>query len=280
MVYLIFIIACIIVFSAIFCHFNITVSKYNINNKKIKRQGLKIVQLSDVHGRECGKDSYKIIKKIDKLNPGIIVITGDLLDKGKRKIQRMLEFVRILASKYKCVYVIGNHELYLDKETLDLCLNKMIEYGVVMLNNSYTDLENNIRIYGIGYNLVTSKTKEYTYNRKAVINHGEIEEKIGKLDNTKYNVLLAHSPFSFDAYSKCGFDLILTGHVHGGIIRIPGMFGLLSPEGKFFPKYFEGMYNKEETNMIVNRGIGYSCIPVRIFNSPEIGYINVENTSK
>ena len=108
-------------------------------------------------------------------------------------------------------------------------------------------------------------------------NQEDIENEVGIVDNSNFNILLAHTPFSFDAYAEMGFDLILSGHVHGGVIRLPFVGGVLSPERKFFPKYSGGIYSKEKSQMIVSRGLGYGSLKFRMFNTPEIVVVTLKS---
>ena len=98
-----------------------------------------------------------------------------------------------------------------------------------------------------------------------------------ELDNTKYNILLSHRPELFDTYVEKKINLILTGHAHGGQIRIPFIGGIVAPNQGFFPKYTSGVIEKNKTTMVVSRGIGNSIIPLRINNRPELVVITLYN---
>ena len=96
------------------------------------------------------------------------------------------------------------------------------------------------------------------------------------IDKDKFNILLSHNPLYFETYEKWGADLIFSGHIHGGLINIPFIGGLLSPERKLFPKYSGGDYNINDSKMIVSRGLGYSTINLRVFNNPEICVVELK----
>ena len=96
-------------------------------------------------------------------------------------------------------------------------------------------------------------------------------------DKTQYTILLSHRPELIDTYTEENFDLVLSGHAHGGQIRIPFLGGLVAPNQGFLPKYTSGIYEKNDTKMIVSRGIGNSIIPFRINNRPELVVINLQN---
>ena len=97
-----------------------------------------------------------------------------------------------------------------------------------------------------------------------------IEEQVGKLDEDEFTVLLAHNPDYGDEYFKYGADLFLSGHLHGGIVRLPIFGGVISPRLKFFPKYDGGIYEKGRAQMILSRGLGYHTLPIRLFNPGEL----------
>ena len=87
---------------------------------------------------------------------------------------------------------------------------------------------------------------------------------------TKYEIMIAHDPFYFDAYAETDADLILSGHVHGGIMRLPLLGGVISPRLQLFPKYDGGKFEKNNTTMILSRGLGCHTLPIRIFNPGEL----------
>lgn len=103
------------------------------------------------------------------------------------------------------------------------------------------------------------------------------KKRLGKIDNREYNILLVHTPFFFDGYSKWGADLVLAGHVHGGIIRLPIKGGLLSPNREFFPKYDLGEYNMGKSTMILSKGLGGSKVLPRVNCKPEIVEITLKS---
>jgi hypothetical protein len=108
--------------------------------------------------------------------------------------------------------------------------------------------------------------------------NGIIVERLGALHEDKYNILIAHDPDFFDEYVDFGPDLVLSGHLHGGMIALPGIGGIISPQLQLFPKYDFGVFNKKNTTMIVSRGIGWHSIPIRIFNKAEIVTVTISNS--
>ena len=142
---------------------------------------------------------------------------------------------------------------------------------VITLYNESVNITKNIKMTGF-----VSDICKYKKFKHGLVDKDYIVSKVGKLDRNKFNILVAHNPLEFDSYVQYKADLVLSGHVHGGIVIIPKLGGLLSPTFTFFPKYYDGMYEKENTKMIVSRGLGHSeRIKLRINNNYELIYINL-----
>ncbi len=253
----------------------ISVSKYVIKNKKIPQSfdGYKIVQISDLHNKKFGKNNDKLMRKIDKINPDIIVMTGDIVDRysGRYNFSIAEELVSRLCKKYMVYYSLGNHETSLNYCKLLELKNKIKNAGAVLLDNRRCSVKvgnESINIYGLNFknNMLPNKNKNFVRI---------IENCIGKLDKSKFNILLAHDALNYDIYDKYGADLIFSGHVHGGIIRLFGI-GMLSPRRNFFPKYSGGKYTKAKSTMIVSRGLGNSRLGIRVFNFPDLVYVQLK----
>ena len=133
-----------------------------------------------------------------------------------------------------------------------------------------------INLYGL---TVPYSCYKYLFDDKEIttIDSKFLEQKLGDLNKNEFNILLAHTPFYFDEYEKWGADLTLCGHVHGGIVRLPLVGGLLSPDRKFFPKYDLGEYIKNKSTMIVSKGLGGSKVLIRVNCKPEIVNIKLKN---
>jgi predicted MPP superfamily phosphohydrolase len=157
-------------------------------------------------------------------------------------------------------------------------IQKVKDRGVVLLDNEKTTItrgSSKITLSGLTLELYhySRRDTEY-YDENLSLTKSYIEAVIGKRGNS-FNILLAHNPAYFGEYASWGADLILSGHVHGGIIQVPFKGGLLSPERVFFPEYDAGLFEIESSKMIVNRGLGYSVINIRIFNRPDISFIEL-----
>lgn len=261
------------------------VTKYVVENKKVPKEfdGYNIVQISDLHSKLFGENNKKLIQKIKSLNPDIVVVTGDLIDGENNNYNVALDFMKEISKLYRVYYIIGNHEqkslIKKYKDEYKDYFNKLHQIDFVNLDNNKVEIvkgDSNINLYGL---TVPYSCYKYLFDNQETtsIDIGFLEEKLGKVDREQFNILLAHTPFYFDEYEKWGADLTLCGHVHGGIVRLPIVGGLLSPDRKFFPKYDLGEYTKNKSTMIVSKGLGGSKVLIRVNCKPEIVNIKLKN---
>lgn len=248
------------------------VSNYIIKDKNLPYEfnNFKIIHLSDFHSNYDIKD--KIITQINKEDPNIVVMTGDMVNKydNKSDFNIFLDLAQNIASRYKTYFICGNHENRLDKEDLNYVFLNLKKYNVCILNNDHKKIYRNnqyINIYGINlsnefYN-INDVSGRWKLNNK-------IENTLNNLKEDQYNILLIHNPLFFNEYAKYNANVIFSGHVHGGMIRLPLVGALLSPERKFFPKYNSGIYDINNKFMIVSRGLGHSRPGIRIKNKPDL----------
>ena len=261
------------------------VTKYVVENKKVPKEfdGYNIVQISDLHSKLFGENNKKLIQKIKSLNPDIVVGTGDLIDGENNNYNVALDFMKEISKLYRVYYIIGNHEqkslIKKYKDEYKDYFNKLHQIDFVNLDNNKVEIvkgDSNINLYGL---TVPYSCYKYLFDNQETtsIDIDFLEEKLGKVDREQFNILLAHTPFYFDEYEKWGADLTLCGHVHGGIVRLPLVGGLLSPDRKFFPKYDLGEYIKNKSTMIVSKGLGGSKVLIRVNCKPEIVNIKLKN---
>ena len=261
---------------------------YEVKSRKIPKvfDKFKIVQISDLHNRSFGIDNSILLEKIDKLKPDIVCITGDLIDGANEDFSIALKLIDELSRKYQVYHIIGNHEQKVMfnkyKELYKEYFKQLNTKNIINLENEMVKIERDskcINIYGL---VIPYKYYPYLFNRnyknKSLdFNKYDVEKRLGKIDNREYNILLVHTPFLFDGYSKWGADLVLAGHVHGGIIRLPIKGGLLSPNREFFPKYDLGEYNMGKSTMILSKGLGGSKVLPRVNCKPEIVEITLKS---
>ena len=259
----------------VFTNTGVHVSKITVSSENLPESfdGFKMVQISDLHNAEFGKDNKRLLRKIEKSSPDIIVITGDLIDSDRTDTEVALDFVERALKIAPCYFVGGNHEGRINAE--ESLYKELITLGVTILDDTSAEITLNgekITLYGV-HDPESLKGETYGYGEIGIL-----EKRLGELDvGEGYSVLLSHRPEGFDFYCERGFDLVLTGHVHGGQIRIPFIGGLDGPGQGLFPKYDSGLYQSGTTSMVVSRGLGNSSIPIRINNTPEIIEITLTN---
>ena len=256
-------IACVIGRSC-YEHKHLRKKRYVLQAKE--KEGVRIVFLSDLHENSFGKENEKLVLAIREETPDLIVLAGDLIiGKGKRvKTEHALAFLKQIQGICPIIYTYGNHETRV-KNTAQFqkykqefrCLN------IHVLNNE--GLLWNIKgrfFYFYGLELEPEYFKGKVFSGE--VNPFEnVEEKITK-------VLIAHTPNFFEVYAEWGPDYVLSGHNHGGIVRLPALGGLISTEHKFLPKYSYGSYEIGKTKMILSGGAGSHTIPFRLFNPVEM----------
>ncbi|BCJ94219.1 phosphohydrolase [Anaerocolumna cellulosilytica] len=257
----------------------VVVDKYNViaGNVPSAFDGFKVVQLSDLHSKEFGRENGTLLKKIAKINPDIIVMTGDMVNSTDTEFSIFLTFAKKLAENYPVYYIVGNHEQALSKQNLAFIYNELKSYGVNVLDNEMAVIEKDdakINIYGMWFNLryYSDQTSAYVLDNPDIYYFAEdtMRKILGECGRESFNILLTHNPVFFDTYSKWGADLTLSGHIHGGMVRIPFIGGIYSPEKTFFPKYDEGLFEENDKRMIVSRGIGNGSLGFRFLNCPQI----------
>lgn len=263
-------------------------AEYIIENDKIPKEfdDFSIVQISDLHNAEFGKDNYKLLKMVDDLKPDIVVITGDLVDGEKSNFEVALKLIDKLSKKYKIYHVIGNHEekalLKRYKEKYENYFSQLYSKKIINLDNKCVKItkgKSSINLYGI---VIPLRYYKYLFNKneKSDLEEDFIKDKLGNVCKDEYNILLSHTPFYFDKYADWVVDLVLAGHVHGGIIRLPFLGGLLSPNREFFPEYDLGKYEKDRSVMVLSKGLGGSKVLIRINCRPEVVKITLKSKLK
>lgn len=226
-------------------------------------EGFKIAHVSDLHSAVFGRKNEKLLSLIRAAKPDIIAITGDLIDSRHTDIDSALAFVEAAAEIAPVYYVTGNHESRLDFDEIE---PRLIAAGARVLRNEAEDIGRGgerIRLAGIDDPsfIRTGGTAE---ERAAA----ELEQ-LGDGGGT-FTVLLAHRPELVEVYAEYGAGLVLSGHAHGGQVRLPLLGGLYAPGQGLLPEYDSGLYSLGETQMVVSRGLGNSVAPLRVNNRPEL----------
>mgnify|MGYP000303383695 CR=1 FL=1 len=243
----------------------IQISRFNINkpifySHKL-HEDLRITQITDYHSNSL-IDKDKLMKKIQEFNPDMIVLTGDILDKYTSDIDSALDLVRRLCSINSNVFfVIGNHEL--QNTQGQKFISEMIQMGVKFLDNENTLLEvnhNKINIIGLSF---FADAKDYEKVKESV-------------DWNNYTLVLSHSPNKLVSLVSGEEDLVLSGHIHGGQVRLPLIGAIIGPGQGLFPKYDKGVFKLGNTFLYIDSGLGNSFLPIRLFNRVQMSNITVK----
>lgn len=255
------------------------VRRYHIYSDKIQHS-LKGIFVSDLHNCEYGADNESLIQAIHKEKPDLILTGGDIIV-GKPGIPMTgLNFLIKLAKNYPVYSSNGNHEARMERYP-EKYKNMYREYEEVLYEHGVHLLRNQkIQIQSAGNTIVIAglEIPALYYQRfsNQEYHKDQVEEVLDKKNQDAFTILLAHNPVHFEAYAGWGADLTLSGHLHGGIIRLPFLGGMITPQVKMFPKYDRGLYRIKESQMIVSAGLGGHGANIRVFNPPELLVIQID----
>lgn len=260
----------------VYDNFKIDVTEYAIESVDLPKNfdGFKIVHLSDLHNTEFGKDNEKLLKIIKEQKPDAVFVTGDTIDGFYTNIQIPIELFKEILKICDVYFVVGNHESRVNINIYTEFIDTLTEIGVIVLKDSCALIEKGeekIQVIGL------KDASEYKadYNSDYTV---KITETINNLDDESFfSILLSHHPELFPEYKNTDIDLVFSGHAHGGQFRLPFIGGIIAPEQGLFPEFDAGVFNENNTTMIVSRGLGNSIIPVRINNSPEVVVVALKN---
>ena len=231
--------------------------------------------MSDLHSKSFGDNQNDLIEKVNKVNPNLIVFTGDLVDSERYNEDSSLMLMEKLVQIAPVYYITGNHEWWSGK--FNSLESELKNVGVHVMRNTVEELNNgNDNIHLIGIDDPAKITESYS---EQAITEEAIRNTMKEVKNDgSIKILLAHRPELVSLYSKFTIDLVFSGHAHGGQFRIPFVGGLVAPNQGLFPEYTSGKHVVDQTTMIVNRGLGNSIIPIRVFNRPEIVVVTLKRT--
>ncbi len=261
------------------------VTFYEYHSDLLLKDNYRIVFLSDLHDKVFGEHNKPLLDAIDELKPDAVAFAGDMVTSSmevRYDYTPTLQFIGRLAEKYPIYYGIGNHEEKFRRckevfpdQYRDLT-ERLAEYGVhIMINETAHIPEAGIVIYGLDL--------EHEYYRKVVTKHipeDYMQRIFGRVSDDEYSVLLAHNPEHFPSYAAWGPDLVVSGHIHGGVMQLPVLGGVVSPQMKLFPKYDAGEYSEGKTKMLLSRGIGSHTIPIRIWNRAEVLCVDLKKSTQ
>lgn len=241
---------------------------------------MKIVFLSDLHNREYGEKNAKLVEDIRRENPDLILCTGDMLvGREGASFENAASFMKQLPEIAPVYYASGNHEQRM-KEEPDKYGEVYLEYkkelvdaGVRYLENEHAQIDWNGRTVVLHGLEIPAEC--YGKIHRHILEEEEITERLGAPEKDAYNVLLAHNPEFAGEYKEWGADLVLSGHLHGGIVRLPVVGGVVSPRFCFFPKYSGDCYKEGEKTVVVSKGLGTHTVNIRLWNPAELIVLHV-----
>ena len=237
--------------------------------------GYRIVLLADMHGVEHGEDNERLVAAIREAEPDIIAIAGDLIDRHQpgKPVERQLEIAQTLVHQLVRIapvyYVTGNHEWDISRENREQLFAMLVENDVTVLRNQYRRLT-------IGGDSIILAGVDDPGGPADMIKPEDFINNVIQRENPGFLVVLNHRNYSLSLFSKLGVDLILSGHAHGGMVRLPFTDGLIGAQYELFPTYTRGVYTREDTNMVVTAGLGNHFGWTRFNNNPQVVVIELK----
>lgn len=246
-------------------------ARVEIRDEKIPAafDGFVLCQVSDVHNEARGEGNAALLRALREAAPDLICITGDFLDSRRTDLDFALELAGQLAEIAPAVYVTGNHEARrMDLSALEAGLAAR---GVQVLRDDWMPLARGgeeIALLGLddpGF----AAGEDWTLAEGLDQTQARLSALLAQAGD-RFSLVLSHRPELLPAYAEAGADLVLSGHAHGGQVRLPGIGGLFAPGQGILPRLTSGVYARGETRLVVSRGLGNSAFPLRVFNPPEI----------
>ena len=239
----------------------LTAEKITVSSERLPAafSGFAIAQVSDLHNAEFGEDNEKLLDLLAGLSPDMIALTGDLVDSRSTGLGIALRFAEKAAEIAPVCYVPGNHEARI--ADYDALREGLSAAGVTVLEDAALPLSR----AGESITLIGLRDPDF-----AAGSPGSPARRSG------FTLLLSHRPEYFPVYAGCGIDLTLSGHAHGGQIRLPFLGGLLAPGQGFLPEYDAGLCREGDAQMVVSRGLGNSVFPLRVNNRPEVVLVTLQ----
>ncbi len=237
-----------------------TVSSYKLNHDDV----IRIVLITDLHSCIYGENQKDIISVLAAQKPDLILLGGDIAD-DVNPLEGTIQFLKGIKGLAPSFYVSGSHDMW--RADYPQVKTLFASYGVTVMEGDIIPLT----IRGQQINLCGIQDPDVPYQGRSDLFGKALYNAFHGLEEDAYNILLAHRPDFIDLYRQYPFDLVLSGHTHGGQVRIPLLInGLYAPNQGWYPKYAGGLYQAGDTAMIVSRGVSYYPKLPRIFNPPEV----------
>lgn len=282
LLYILLVLALFLIADALICRKWLEVSHTEID-ADIKKS-IRLVHITDLHEYRFGRNNELLLNKTASEKPDYICITGDFINCHSKRSDESAQLMQKLREIAPVIYIKGNHELKFAKNdpvSYAAYVEKLEKSDIIILDDSVYDAD------GVRFLAYTNKLEEYPrFTGIPELKPSAVEDAIKISDKSLlnegdlcYNILLVHNPVYFDIYSAHA-DLVLAGHLHGGIIRLPFIGGIMSPQTFFGRKYNAGLYKKDGSLMYVSRGLGLHTFHLRIFNRPELAVITIKQRGK
>lgn len=241
-----------------------------VESDKISR-AVRVALISDLHSCDYGENQSELVTAIDAQNPDVVALCGDIFDDVLTE-EKTLELLNAISEKYPCWYVTGNHEYWSGRA--DYFVGKMKEYGINVLEGESQTVEINSQSLTICGVTDPDAVRYAGFPRSTA---AQLASLANERDEEIFTLLISHRPELFEQYASHGFDLVLSGHAHGGQWRIPKILnGLYAPNQGLFPKYTSGAHTSGDTTMVVSRGLARETTRIpRICNRPELVIVNI-----
>ena len=278
LIFLICLVLAVLLAAFCYCQNNLlTVTSIPINRGL--ENPIRIVHLSDLHGKDFGKDNRRLMELVERFSPDMVVFTGDLINDSRDDLDTYTGLLGRMQQRWPVYYVPGNHEhrYHLAEQTV----KKLRDLGVTVPVNEIVSAEiqgNPVYLLGLdenqgsyqAYKAIRKGEYEYQDNRALL---EQLEQKPG------LRLVLSHYPENFaligeKSYNQFNFDLMMSGHAHGGQFIFPFFGGVYSPGQGIRPKYYAGLYG-DHPQVVVSRGLGNSSFPLRLFNLPDVVCIDI-----
>ena len=253
--------------------------EYVITSPKLKGRERTFVFLTDLHDKEFGKDNQRLLEAVRAVRPDAVLSGGDMIvAKGKRKLSASLSLFEALAKEFPVYCGNGNHELRMKKQkdiygdAYESYTKALRSFGVHILSDEGVRITEDLILYGVDL------AECYYRPGTPKMEHIYLKHALGGVAPEPFSILLAHSPVFFEEYAAWGADLTLSGHFHGGTIRLPLLGGLMTPQYQFFYPRCGGIFTgKNGKKMIVGRGLGTHSVNVRLNNKPQVIVVRLKS---
>lgn len=268
-----------ILFMGVLCYYgiyisynNLTENNYTIESKKIDND-INLIIISDLHDNELGENNINLVEKIKSKSPDMVLVVGDMVNDNSYNSNIVVDFLKQISLTIPVYYSLGNtEEDYIKVNTSNL-IEELEDINVTVLNNEYKDVKINnttIRVGGM-YDYAFGVGNKKVYNFLCDFQ-----------DTKNYKIMMAHRPDSFifgDASEVWDIDLVVSGHTHGGQVRLPFMGGLYVGDQGYFPMYDKGLFDLNKIKILITSGLGSGNQKIPRFNNvPEV--VNLKITSK